>query len=268
MTHKDIIELENDEVQNKMTSQESVSLEEVRMLRQQMVEIYESWMNGQAPPSSIHDYLNTNMPSPIQVSTNDLISPPGFGPYSNTSNVAGASTVCLLSTPMMSNLLFMPIAPTNTVPQLILEPKSNNDPPPKYSFPVEAEKTIKNEEHEKVSKKTKSLEQSVRHMQGLGSHKSVSSNDLCMFPTFTYPSTTKNFCEYAIRWREQVARVKPPMKESMIDVFLQAQELDYFHYLLSVVVKIFAEVIKIGEMVENGIKSGKIISQAALKATT
>ncbi|KAK4707116.1 hypothetical protein R3W88_033330 [Solanum pinnatisectum] len=80
--------------------------------------------------------------------------------------------------------------------------------------------------------------------------------------------TTENFREYAIRWREQVARVKTPMKESMIDVFLQEQEPDYFHYLLSVVVKIFAEVIKIGEMVENGIKSGKIISQAALKATT
>ena len=59
----------------------------------------------------------------------------------------------------------------------------------------------------------------------------------------------KNFCEYAIRWREQAARVKPPMKESeMIDVFLQAQEPDYFHYLLSAVRKTFAEVIKVGEM--------------------
>jgi len=77
------------------------------------------------------------------------------------------------------------------------------------------------------------------------------------------------FCEYAVRWREQAARVKPPMKESeMIDVFLQVQEPDYFHYLLSAVGKTFAEVIKVGEMVENGIKSGKIVSQAALKATT
>nr|XP_025884578.1 uncharacterized protein LOC112940521 [Solanum lycopersicum] len=82
-------------------------------------------------------------------------------------------------------------------------------------------------------------------------------------------NTTENFREYAIRWREQAARVKPPMKESeMIDVFLQAQEPDYFHYLLSAIGKTFAEVIKVGEMVENGIKSGKIVSQAALKATT
>ncbi|KAG5599125.1 hypothetical protein H5410_030495 [Solanum commersonii] len=80
--------------------------------------------------------------------------------------------------------------------------------------------------------------------------------------------TTENFREYSIRWREQAARVKPSMKESeMIDVFLQAQKPDYFHYLLSVVGKTFTEVIKIGEMVENGIKSEKIVSQAAMKAT-
>ena len=54
----------------------------------------------------------------------------------------------------------------------------------------------------------------------------------------------------------------------MIDVFLQVQEPDYFRYLLSAVGKTFAEVIKVGEMVENDIKSGKIVSQAALKSTT
>ncbi|XP_075108704.1 uncharacterized protein LOC142180390 [Nicotiana tabacum] len=59
------------------------------------------------------------------------------------------------------------------------------------------------------------------------------------------------------------------MKEAeMIDYFLQAQDLDYLHYMLAAIGKPFAEVIKIGEIVENGMKSGKIISQAALKATT
>ncbi|KAK6793660.1 hypothetical protein RDI58_007113 [Solanum bulbocastanum] len=74
-------------------------------------------------------------------------------------------------------------------------------------------------------------------------------------------NTTKNFREYVVWWREQAVRVKPSMKESeMIDVFLQAQEPDYFHYLLSVVGKTFTEVIKVGEMVENDIKSGKIVN--------
>ena len=46
----------------------------------------------------------------------------------------------------------------------------------------------------------------------------------------------------------KLARVKPPMKESeMIDVFLQAQEPDYFHYLLSAVGKTFAKVFNVGK---------------------
>ena len=54
----------------------------------------------------------------------------------------------------------------------------------------------------------------------------------------------------------------------LIDVILQAQEPDYSHYLLTAMGKHFAEAIKIGEMVQNGKKSGKIVSQAAIRATT
>ena len=39
----------------------------------------------------------------------------------------------------------------------------------------------------------------------------------------------------------------------LIDVILQAQEPDYSHYLLAAMGKHFAEAIKIGEMIENGI---------------
>ena len=57
-------------------------------------------------------------------------------------------------------------------------------------------------------------------------------------------------------------------KSEIIDVFLQVQEPDHFHYLLGAMGKPFVEAIKIGEMVENAIKSGKIVSQAAIRATT
>ncbi|KAG5611158.1 hypothetical protein H5410_022439 [Solanum commersonii] len=64
------------------------------------------------------------------------------------------------------------------------------------------------------------------------------------------------------------ARVKPPMKESRDDWrFLQAKNTITFTTCFTRG-KTFAEVIKVGEMVENGIKSGKNVSQAALKATT
>ena len=77
---------------------------------------------------------------------------------------------------------------------------------------------------------------------------------------------SESFSEYAIRWREKAVRVKPPIKDyELIDVFIQAQEPDYF---LAAMGKTFAEAIKIGEMVQNGKKSGKIVSQAAIRATT
>ncbi|XP_059311487.1 uncharacterized protein LOC132063073 [Lycium ferocissimum] len=79
----------------------------------------------------------------------------------------------------------------------------------------------------------------------------------------------ETFCEYGIRWREQLARVNPPMQESeMVDYFLQAQDPTYFSYLITAMGRPFNEVVKMGEMVEEGIKSGRILSYSALKATT
>ncbi|KAF3631667.1 putative nitrate transporter 1.4-like [Capsicum annuum] len=41
--------------------------------------------------------------------------------------------------------------------------------------------------------------------------------------------STEGFREYAIRWREQAAKVKPPMKKSkLVEVFIQAQDETYF----------------------------------------
>ncbi|XP_075105597.1 uncharacterized protein LOC142179444 [Nicotiana tabacum] len=80
---------------------------------------------------------------------------------------------------------------------------------------------------------------------------------------------SESFREYAIKWREQAARVKPPMDDhELITIFLQAQEPNYFQNMMSAVGKSFSEAIKIGEMVENGLKTGKIISQAVFKAAT
>ncbi|XP_070017391.1 uncharacterized protein [Nicotiana sylvestris] len=56
----------------------------------------------------------------------------------------------------------------------------------------------------------------------------------------------ESFREYGFRWREQAARVDPPIKES----------------------KSFNEVVKIGGMVEEGLKSNKIMNYSAIKVTT
>ncbi|XP_075088259.1 uncharacterized protein LOC142170283 [Nicotiana tabacum] len=59
--------------------------------------------------------------------------------------------------------------------------------------------------------------------------------------------SSESFREYAVKWREQAARVKSLMDETKMS---------------------FAEAIKIGEMVENGLKIGQILSQSAIRATS
>nr|XP_016483676.1 PREDICTED: uncharacterized protein LOC107804317 [Nicotiana tabacum] len=77
------------------------------------------------------------------------------------------------------------------------------------------------------------------------------------------------FREYGFHWREQAARVNPLMEESeMVEYFLQALEPTYFGHLISVIGKSFNEVMKMGGMVEEGLKSSKIMSYSAIKATS
>ncbi|KAH0763564.1 hypothetical protein KY290_019637 [Solanum tuberosum] len=79
----------------------------------------------------------------------------------------------------------------------------------------------------------------------------------------------ESFREYAIKWREQAARVKPPLDEQeLVDIFVEAQDPNYFHHLIATMGRPFHIVIKIGEMVKSGLKTGRIVSQAAIKTTT
>ncbi|XP_070006996.1 uncharacterized protein [Nicotiana sylvestris] len=57
-------------------------------------------------------------------------------------------------------------------------------------------------------------------------------------------------------------------EHELITIFLQVHEPDYFQNMMSAVGKSFSEAIKMGKMIENGLKTDKIISQAILKATT
>ncbi|PHU13771.1 hypothetical protein BC332_14976 [Capsicum chinense] len=71
---------------------------------------------------------------------------------------------------------------------------------------------------------------------------------------------TESFTEYAIQWREQAVRVKPPIKErKIVEVFIQAQDETYYQHLLPTLGKPFIAVLKMGEMIEDGIKIGRII---------
>ncbi|XP_070053934.1 uncharacterized protein [Nicotiana tomentosiformis] len=79
----------------------------------------------------------------------------------------------------------------------------------------------------------------------------------------------ESFREYRFIWREEAARVNPLMEEDeMVEYFLQALEPTYFGHLISSIGKPFNDVVKMGEIVEEGLKSSKIMCYSAIKATT
>ncbi|XP_070003388.1 uncharacterized protein [Nicotiana sylvestris] len=80
---------------------------------------------------------------------------------------------------------------------------------------------------------------------------------------------SESFREYDCRWREQAARVNPLIEESeMVEYFLQALEPTYIGHLILAIGKSFNEVVKVGGMVEERLKSNKIMSYSTIKETT
>ncbi|XP_055814132.1 uncharacterized protein LOC129883514 [Solanum dulcamara] len=79
----------------------------------------------------------------------------------------------------------------------------------------------------------------------------------------TKQKSTESYREYAYRWRKKAARVRPPMTEKeIIEVFVRNQEPEYYDIMLLLVGAKFAEVVKIGETIEDGLKTKRITRMA------
>ncbi|KAM3232738.1 hypothetical protein P3L10_018097 [Capsicum annuum] len=206
MTRKEGVGFDSEEEQNQLISQELASIEEIKLLKQQMAEMYRAWLNGQASPSSIPGLSNTNDPNSTQAQTVDTFYPPRFDLFANESVVAGTSTMRPPNSSITNDPLFTSVAPAtagiqSTVSKNVGEPSHDQLYPPKMIFkpqnphyhdhqhdsPVVIEKIVKNEEQEEMARKIIMLEQSMRNMQGLGGQKSISFKDLCMFPDVHLP---------------------------------------------------------------------------------
>ncbi|KAK4710153.1 hypothetical protein R3W88_004666 [Solanum pinnatisectum] len=76
--------------------------------------------------------------------------------------------------------------------------------------------------------------------------------------------STESYREYAYRWRKEVARVRPFTSEKeIVEVFIRIQEPEYYDKIILLIGAKFAEIVKVGEAIEDGIKTGKISRIAA-----
>lgn len=77
----------------------------------------------------------------------------------------------------------------------------------------------------------------------------------------------ESFRVYAQKWRELAAQVKPPMAEKeMVNAFLNTLKEPYYSHLLGHTTSSFADLVIVGERVEDGIKTGKLIDVQALQS--
>ncbi|XP_070036216.1 uncharacterized protein [Nicotiana tomentosiformis] len=79
---------------------------------------------------------------------------------------------------------------------------------------------------------------------------------------------TETFREYATRWRSEAAKVRPALEEEQMNkFFIRAQDPQYYERLMVIENHKFSDIIKLGERIEEGIKSGMVTNFEALQAT-
>ena len=76
----------------------------------------------------------------------------------------------------------------------------------------------------------------------------------------------KTFREYAHKWRDLVAQVQPPMTDKKLHKkFLNTLKAPYYDQMIGNSNKDFSNVVSIGEMIEAGVKQGKIEASESKK---
>ena len=79
--------------------------------------------------------------------------------------------------------------------------------------------------------------------------------------------TTKMFWEYAYKWKILAAQVQPPMTDKKLNkMFLNTLKMPYYDPMIENSNNNFSNVVSVKEMIENGIKLGKIKSAEAKKS--
>ncbi|RDX78460.1 hypothetical protein CR513_41265, partial [Mucuna pruriens] len=75
---------------------------------------------------------------------------------------------------------------------------------------------------------------------------------------------SEGFKDYAQRWRELAAQVKPPLTEKeMVSMFIETLPALFYDKTVGSVASNFADLVTVGERIEVGIKRGKFINNSA-----
>ena len=78
--------------------------------------------------------------------------------------------------------------------------------------------------------------------------------------------TNETFHEYAHKWRDLAAQMQPPLMDKKLNnMFLNTFKAPYYDRMIGNSNKDFSNVVSAGEMIEAGVKQGKIETSEAKK---
>ncbi|XP_070014821.1 uncharacterized protein [Nicotiana sylvestris] len=78
----------------------------------------------------------------------------------------------------------------------------------------------------------------------------------------------ETFCKYATRWRSEAVKVRPTLEETQMNkFFVQDQDPQYYERLMVIENHKFSDIIKLGERIEEEIKSRMVTNFETLQAT-
>ena len=78
---------------------------------------------------------------------------------------------------------------------------------------------------------------------------------------------SENFREYDHKWRDLVAQMQPPLTDKELNkMFLNTLKTPYYDWMIGNSNNDFSNVVSIGEMIEVGVKQGKIKSAEVKKS--
>ena len=81
--------------------------------------------------------------------------------------------------------------------------------------------------------------------------------------------TTETFREYAHKWKDLATQVQPLMTNKELNkMFLNTLKAPYYDWMIGNSNTNFSDVVSVGEMIESGVKLGKIKSAKANKSTS
>ncbi|XP_070031893.1 uncharacterized protein [Nicotiana tomentosiformis] len=156
-----------------LVEQDTGLVEEVRILRQHMADMYQAWMTGKAPPPPPPSFLDATLTQAPTILSDDPPYSPDFPTYHSFLNLPSSSIVRPPTT-----------FPKNSPPVMSTIPTITNSQQPLLE-------SNRKEGQDEISRKMKGIEQSLKNMQEIGNQTNMSYNNLCMFPDVHLPARFK-----------------------------------------------------------------------------